>query len=259
MINFLSIISDVLFVFLIVSSTIFGLSFAVKFYMIITVKKVVRESSKNLENIVRNEKISNCELAIKKHINKYVLHSKISKKNGSIRRANKVRKLFKIKQKDLIDNGESLKDISLSLIKSISSEFEGAGGYLNYSKNELIEMLKKLCVRLTAIFNSSGIIWLKTVKISSIVHVINLTKSIENLKGKTGLILASYFLDFCFFVSRFISPVGASKKLANNLLGDGLSSLIVSAVFNVVGKEWAVLCFEKERARLELKHDKKIA
>ena len=69
----------------------------------------------------------------------------------------------------------------------------------------------------------------------------------------------SYFLDFCFFISRFISPVGASKKLANNLLGDGLSSLIISAVFNVVGKEWAVLCFEKERARLELKPDKKIA
>ncbi len=259
MIDFLSLLSNVLYIFLIVSSIIFGLSFAVKFYMIITVKKVVRESSKNFEKIEQNEKISNCERLVKEHIDRYVSYSKISKKNNSIKRSNKVRKFFKKKQKSELLKEDTLKDISLSLIKSISAQFEGAGGYLNYSKNELIEMLKKLCTRLNAIFSSSGIIWLKTVKISSIVHIVELTKTIEKFKGKTGVVIASYFIDFCFFISRFISPVGASKKLANNLLGDGLSSLIISAVFNVVGKEWAVLCYEKELARSELKSSKKIA
>lgn len=259
MIDFLSSLSSVLYVFLIVSSILFGFSFSIKCYAVITVKKIVRESSKNFDKIADNAKISNCEYTINEHIEWYQLYAKTAKKNKAIKRRNKIRKLFLLREKPLIEIDGGIKDISVSLVKNISSHFEGAGGYLNYSKNEIIEMLKTLSVRLNDIFSSSGVIWLKTIKISTVIQVVEITKSIEKIKGKVGVVLVSYLLEFCFFISRFFSPVGASKKLANNLLGDGLSSLIVSAVFNVVGKEWAVLCFEKERARLELKPDKKIA
>ncbi|MBQ3235420.1 MAG: hypothetical protein IJA97_04605 [Clostridia bacterium] len=259
MLEFLSIISDVLFVFFIVSSVVFGLSFAVRFYAIKTVKKVIRESDKNFDKCVDIEKSSTCETLVSEHIERYLLYAEQERRANKAKKANKIRKLFSVKQKEEVHSEDKLKDISLSLLKSISSVFEGGGGYLNYSKNEIIDMLKKLCSRLNAIFDASGIIWLKTVKISSIVHIISLTKTIEKFKGKTLVLLACYVIDFCLFISRFISPVGASKKLVSSVMADNFSSLIVTAVFTVVGKEWAVLCAEKERSRLKLKNDKKVA
>lgn len=259
MIEFLSTISDILFVLLIVSSVLFGLSFAVRFYVINTVKKIVRESDKNFDEYVKNEENFKCKSTVSSHVERYTLFAEAQAKNNKIKRRNKIRKIFHLKQKPELDVSDSLKDISLSLVKDVSSNFEGAGGYLNYSKNELIVMLKKLCERLNVIFDKSGIIWLKTVKISTIVQVIAFTKNIEKFKGKTAVIIITSIIDFCFFVSRFFSPVGASKKLVNSVMDSSFSTLITTASFNVVGKEWAVLCAEKERSRLALNSDKKVA
>ena len=259
MIEFLTVLSDILFVFLIVSSVVFGLSFAVKIYLLKTVKKVIRESDKNFDNCVENDKSSMCETIVSNHVERYLVYAEKERLAKKRENSNKIRKVIRLKEKEVTHSEDTLKDISLSLIKSISSEFEGAGGYLNYSKNELFEMLKKLCSRLNAIFDSSGIIWLKTVKISSIAHLIALTKNIEKFKGKTGILILSYFLEFCFFISRFISPVGASKKLVSNVMSNTFSSLTVTAIFTVVSKEWAVLCAEKERSRLKSKSNKKVA
>jgi hypothetical protein len=145
------------------------------------------------------------------------------------------------------------------MLKQTSSVFEGKEGYLNYSKNELFSMLKMLFKRVKVILDSSKVIWLKSIKISSIVQIISLSKSIENFTGKTSVILTSYLLEFMFTVSSLINPVSAGKKLTNKILSDSFSTALAKTIITIIGKEWAVLCYEKHVARLQLQESKKIA
>lgn len=259
MIEFLNVLSTVIYVVFIVSSVLFGFSIAVKIYVIKVAKKIVNESGKNYENIEDFYSNKRCEKIISKHVLRYDNYANIEKKNLKIKRGNKVKKFFRLKERELLIQEDSLKDIFLSLFSEISNCFEGAGGYLNYSKNEIISMLKALVKRLNAICLSSDVIWLKTVKISSLAHVISITKSFENFKGKTPIIILSYVLEFTFFISRIFSPVSAGKFLASNIMGNSFNSLLMSAVFNVIGREWAVLCYQKQCSRREKSSGKKVA
>ncbi|MBR3804923.1 MAG: hypothetical protein IKJ14_06230 [Clostridia bacterium] len=259
MIDFLSIVSNVLFVTLVLSSIVFGISFSAKIFAVKTVKNLVRESDRIYDNIGDIEKTSRCDIIVKNKIEKYLLYHETARKNKKINRRNKIRKFFRLKEIKPIELNLSIKQLSLSLLKEVTAVFEGAGGYLNYSKNEFISMLKTLIKRLDLIFESSGVIWLKTLKISTALHFVDVARSVSKFKGKTFVVIVSAFFEFCFFISRFISPVGASKKLANNVFSNSFSSLLVSSVFNIAMKEWAVLCYEKEKSRLDKKSFKKVA
>lgn len=259
MTEFLTVLSKIIYVFFIISSVLFGLSVAIRIYVMNTAKKIVKESNKNFGKIGDLEMISKCNSVVEEHICRYVSFSESAKLKAKAERRNKVKKFLKLKQKKVEDDKDSLKDISLSLFREISNCFEGSGGYLNYSKNEIISMLKKLTLRLNAIFVSSDVIWLKTLKISSIARLITFTKNIEKFKGKTPVIILSYALEFAFSVSRILSPVSASKLLADNLVSSSFNSLLVSSVFTIVGKEWAVLCYEKQQSRLARLSGKKVA
>ena len=253
--QFLSVLADVVFIFFIISSVVFGLSFSVKLYAINMVKKIIKASDENFENCVDNAKITSINKIVDAHLERYVIYSEKSKR----KRKKKSAKINLDSNGAPLEKEDDIKVITLSLIKSISADFEGAGGYLNYSKNEIIEMLKKLCSRLNHIFDSSGVIWLKTIKISSVIHLIDFTRTIGKFKGKTSVIIISKIMALCFFLSSFISPVGASKKILSKFMASNLSSLLVTAIFNVIGKEWAVLCAEKERLRLSQNSGKKVA
>ncbi len=259
MIEFLNVLSIIIYVFFIVSSVLFGFSIAVKIYVLNVAKKIVNESGKNYENIEDFYPNKMCEKIISKHALRYDNYAKIEKRNLKIKRVNKVRKFFRLKELNILSQNDSLKEISLSLFSEISNCFEGAGGYLNYSKNEIISMLKVLVKRLNAICLSSNVIWLKTIKISSLAHVVSITKSFENFKGKTPIIILSYVLEFTFLISRIFSPISAGKFLANNIMSNSFSSLLISSVFTVIGREWAVLCYQKQCSRREKLSGKKVA
>ena len=259
MIEFLNVLSIIIYVVFIVSSVLFGFSIAVKIYVLNVAKKIVNESGKNYENIEDYYSSKMCEKIISKHALRYDNYANIEKKNLKIKRGNKVRKFFKLKERNLLSQNDSLKDISISLFSEISNCFEGSGGYLNYSKNEIISMLKVLVKRLNAICLSSNVIWLKTIKISSLAHVVSITKNFEKFKGKTSIIILTYVLEFAFFLSRIFSPASASKLLANNLMGNTFKSLLISSVFSVIGREWAVLCYQKQCSRREKSSGKKVA
>ena len=249
MLNFLTVLSNVLYVFFIVSAITFGISLAVKTLLIKTVKKINKESDKNFGKISDIEEKSKCEEIILSLTERYVEHSENVKKIKGLKRKNRVRKFLKLKEYQIPEQTDTAKDIFISTFKDISSCFELSGGYLNLSKNELLFMLRALTERVEKILKSSDVIWLKTIKIPFYVEAVKLYSSIEKFKLKPSVIIVSYLINFCLSVSRFISPVGATKKLAGSVFDDSFSSLLTSTVISVVGKEWAVLCFEKEQNR----------
>ena len=247
--EFLLVVSDVAYVFFVISAIVFGVSVAVKLLLIKTVKKISRESDKNFDNIEDNEEKSAVLKTIEDLTLRYSKYQEEASKNKKLNRKNTVRKSLKISTYSVSEAEDNLKEIYLSLFKDISCCFEGSGGYLNLSKNEILTMLRALADRTQKILSSSDIIWLKTIKIPFYIEVVKLYTSIEKFKSKPSVILITYFIDFCLAVSRFISPVGATKKLAGSLFDDNFSQLLTSTVISVVGKEWAVLCYEKAKQR----------
>ena len=259
MIDFFTALSDILYVFLIVSSVLFGASVAGKILVIKTLKNTIKESDKNFDKIEDNQISSKLQNEVNLALERYLIYSQQLRKNAKIIRGNKVKKFLGLTQNKEIEVDDNLKDIFLSLFKQTSSVFEGSEGYLNYSKNELISMLKSLCNRLGKILDSSKVIWFKSIKISTIVQIISLSKFIEDLTNKTSVIATSYVLEFMFFVASLFSPVSAGKKLTNKILGDSFSSTLAKTIITIIGKEWAVLCYEKHLSRMASLENKKIA
>lgn len=249
MADFLSSLSSVINVLFIVSAIAFGVSLAVKTLLIQTVKKINKESSKNFDKISDFEIKSNCENAINDLVVRYVNHTQQVQKITSDIKKNKVRKFLKLKEYKVDVVTDNLKDIFLSLFRDVSYKVDGKGGYLNFSKNELFSMVRELLDRVEKILDSSKVIWLKTIKISSFVEAVKIYGSIEKFTSKPSVILFTYAVNFCLAVSKFFSPIGATKKLAGTVLNDSFSSILATTVISVVGKEWAVLCYEKELSR----------
>lgn len=259
MMEFFGVLSKVIYIFFIVSSVLFGLSVAIKFYVMKVAKNIVDESDKNYDKIGDYCLSDKCDKIIKQHALRYDEFAQTEKKNLKIKKQNKVRKFFGLKERSSIEQTDSLKSISLSLFIEISNCFDCSGGYLNYSKNEIISILKVFIERLNSIFRSSNVIWLKIIKISTLAHIISATKSIEQFKNKTSVIIISAILEFAFSISKILSPVSAGKLLAKNLISSSFSSLLISSTFAVVGKEWAVLCYQKQVLRQGKSGGKKVA
>lgn len=247
--EFLSVLSTVFNVLFIVSAITFGISLAVKTLLIQTVKKINKESSKNFDKISDFEIKSNTLSSINSLTVRYVNHSQEVQEIKRTNRKNKVRKLLKLKEYKVGEKTDNIKDIFLSLFKVVSYKVDGKGGYLNFSKNELFSMIRELLDRVETILDSSKVIWLKSVKISSFIEIVKIYGSIEKFTSKPSVILVTYLINFCLSVSKFFSPIGATKKLAGSVLDDSFSSILATTVISVIGKEWAVLCYEKELSR----------
>lgn len=250
--EFLSSISSILNVLFIVSAVTFGVSFAVKILLIKTVKNINEESYKNFDTITDFETKSNLLFAIDSIKKRYVLHNEEVAKFKKVTKQNKIRRIFKIKEKELPIVSDNLKDIFLSLFNDVSYKIDGSGGYLNFSKNELFSMIRSLLDRFEKILNASDVIWLKTVKIPFFIEAVKIYGSVEKFTSKPSVILVTYILNFFLAITRFFSPVGATKKLAGTIVDDSFSSLLASTVISVVGKEWAVLCYQKAISRDEM-------
>ena len=249
--DFLVVLSNIFNVLFIISAVTFGVSLAVKTLLIETVKKINKESSKNFEKIENNEVKATCLSVIDCLRVRYVNHSQEVEDIKKLNKLNKVRKFLKLKEYKTTEPSDNLKAIFISLFKDVSFVFDGEGGYLNFSKNELFTMMRTLVDRIGKILDSSNVIWLKTIKIPFYVEVVKIYGSIEKFASKPSVILATYIINFCLAVSRFFSPIGATKQLADSVLDDSFSSILASTVISVVGKEWAVLCYEKDKSRIE--------
>ncbi len=247
--EFIFIITSIINVLFVISAVTFGISLAVKTLLIKTVKNINEESYKNFDTISDFETKSNLLYEIDALKNRYVKHVDEVAKFKKVTRQNKVRRIFKIKEKQLPEISDNLKDIFQSLFSGVSYKIDESGGYLNFSKNELFAMARTLLERFEKILDASNVIWFKTVKIPFYVEAIKLYGSIEKFTSKPGVILTIYLLNFFIAVSRFFSPVSATKKLAGTIVDDSFSSLLASTVISVVGKEWAVLCYQKALSR----------
>lgn len=252
MLDFLQVVSNVAYVFFIISAIVFGISFAVKFLIINTVKKVNAESVKNFEKIEDINKKSKSLQIINRLNLRYVNYLDESRVIKKIKRRNKVRALFKLKQKKVPVASDNLKDVFLSLFKDLSECYEGSGGYLNFTKNEILDLSRKLNKRLGELVDSSGVIWLKSIKISFFVEAIKLYGNFEKFKAKPSVIIVTGILNFLFAITRFFSPVSATKKLAGNIMNDNFITVITSAIISIVGQELSSLLYEKEKSRQKL-------
>lgn len=245
--EFLEVFSSVSYVLFIVSSIMLGVSFAVKTLVVSTIKKINAESSKNFDKIEDNKLKSGLKAVFKKTELRYAYYCDKALKIKKTARKNKVRSFFRLVPLEIEDNSGEFKDIFLSLIKEISVLVNGDGGYLNFSKNELFSMLKTLLLRLKILIDSLDIIWLKSVKIPFIIQVLKGYTELEKFKGKTLVIIVTGLLNFTFSVTRFFSPVGATKNLMNATYSENFSKTLAKAIIEVVGNEWAYLCFEKRK------------
>ena len=239
-------------VLFIVSAVTFGISLAVKTLLIKTVKNINEESYKNFDTFADFETKFNLLFEIEEVKKRYVKHTEEVAKFKRVERSNKVRSIFKIKEKQLPQINDDLKDIFLSLFSGVSYKVNGDGGFLNFSKNELFSMTRTLLDRVEKILNASDVIWLKTIKIPFYIEAIKLYSSIEKFTSKPSVILITITLNFFMTITRFFSPVSATKKLAGSIVDDSFSSLLASTVISVIGKEWAVLCYQKALSRGEV-------
>lgn len=247
--EFLEVFSTVSYIFFIISAVTFGVSLAVKTLVTSTIKKLNAESDKNFDKIEENDKKLECEGVIKKAFKRYSDYCDLATERKKIIKNNKLRGTLKLPLKNEPEISDNVKDIFLSLIKDVSFAVNNQGGYLNFSKNELFSMLKTLMQRLKVLIDSLDIVWLKTIKIPLIIYVLKIYSDFEKFKGKTAVLITVYLLNFAFTITNLISPVGATKKLANNISSDNFSKTLAKAIIEVVGKEWAYLCFEKQKAQ----------
>ena len=242
------------YTFLIVSSVIFGISIGVNIWLSNTVKNVQKEVDKNFSKIDDLEKSKIIENAINKaklDFNNYV---KISKKIERIKKRNKIRKFFKLKEKLLPVNPYDVKLIFNELLLGVYYPFEEDGdeyrGYLSFTEKEIFNVLKSLNKRLGEIFLSSKIVWLSSIKISFIVECVMLSKQIMNFKNKIWVSIILTLLNFFMWFGKLLSPTAISKYYVKSISGDSLNSLLYSTAVEVIGKELAVI-YKEQRFTLE--------
>ena len=109
----------------------------------------------------------------------------------------------------------------------------------------MFSVITLLRQRLTNIVDSSGIFWLKSVNISTFVVALNIYKSVENFKNKVWVIVIVWFIDFCLWFGRVISPHAITKYFLKEFAFDDLSVLVSKALVEVCGKELAYIYYQK--------------
>lgn len=237
------------YVLLIITSVFFGISIAVNLWLSSTVKNVQKEVDKNYKKIDNEEQRIVLDRAIyraKQDFNEYLASAKKIKK---IENRNKIRKVFKLKQKSVPKNEYDVKLIFNELLKGIYFPFDNGDknfrGYLSFTEREIFNILKALNKRLEEIFSSSKIIWLSSIKISFIAECIFYYKKFENIKNKVWVVILLNVINFFMWFGKLLSPTALSKYYIKSISGDSLSSLLYTTAVEIVGKELAVIYKEQ--------------
>ena len=260
MTEFLIFFGKITYVTLIISSVIFGISIAVDLWINVTIKNINKETDFNFGKI-KDEETKNLVISKIDNANtKFVDFLKESKKIDKQKTRNKIRKFFKLKEKKVDKTTLNAKDILIELAKGVYEPFSNVNGvnrgYLSFTEEEIFTTLKLLIERVEKIFNSSNVIWLKTLKVSTLLQIYNVRGAIKNnLFITVSLSLINFFMWF----GRVFSPVSISKYFLKTINSQNLSGLISYSVVNILGKELAVLYKENRLKSESLTKENKIA
>lgn len=239
--EFLNVFSVVSFVILIITSVITGFSLAINLLVNVVIKKINACVDKNYLSI-ESDKREKCNEIIYK-VNE--LLSKYVKQNNKIKKvanANKIRKIFKIKEKQLPENETSFKGIIGVIIEDTSKVFYNSSEpHLKFSEVEIYKIILTLKNRIKEILSSTGIIWLKQIPLSFVMICINLYGKIDAVKNKPFVLLIFKIVDFCLKFTKLISPMGVSKIAIKSINDDGLNSAITSMLSSLIVKELSVI------------------
>ena len=254
MIEFLNAMAPVFYIFLIVSSVVFGVSQAVNLWLVKTVNKIRKEVNKNYSNSLSDSERVQVELAINTAKSDYVRFNVVNAKNKKIKRKNKINKFFKLNEKPLIDSGVDLKGVFVNLVKELYIPFSVVNGvergYLNFTKNEIFSILRTLTFRVNEIFSKSGVSWIKYVKVSFIVGCIHIYKIADNFFEKLWVLIIFKMLNFFIWFGRLFNVASISKFYIKSLSNQSLEYVIYNLVIEIIGKELAVI-YKNERNSLE--------
>lgn len=245
--SFINILSNIIFIFLVFSSLLFGFSVAVNLLVKKAIKNVLKESNKNFLKIQDAKKrketlkfISEGKKDFQNYVNYYTCVKKIKKTNS-------IRKIFKIKEKQIPSYDKRLKTIINDLLKGVSKPFLNEDeGYLSFSERQIFSILKTLRERIEKILTSTKIVWLRSVKISFIAYCFYVYGVIEDFNKRPFMALSYTILDFLFKFGRMFSFSNLSKRYLMDATSNSLSSLMVKTILEILGKELAVIYFEKQ-------------
>ena len=246
----LAVVSKVSYVALIVFSVVFGISLAVRVLVVKTIKSIVKESDKNFDKIGDNDKKIASREIIENSKKEYLLYLSEVKKNQ------------KQKGKTSYENAPLTKDgkhVFLDLIKNCANVYTEGESFLSFSLNETFEILRILVGRIKSILCATNLFFLRYLKLSLLMELMSLYRYTENFKQRRDVKIALAIINFCMAVSTIFSPVGASKKLINSIVGGETSLLISHAIIEVVGKEVCYIYYEKSFKNHELQKTKEIA
>lgn len=254
--DLLLIIGKVSFIVLIVMSVLFGMTIAVQTFLSVSIKRILKNSRENFDKIADTNAKKECLKIIEQSKTEIVELLDINAKTKKLERKNKIKKAFNGKEKTIEVSALNAKDVFLDLFKSTASVFSYYGGrergYLSFTEREIFSVIKLLRQRLEEIVDSSKIFWLKSVNISTFIIALNLYKSFENFKNKTGVIITIWLLDFFLWFGRVFSPHAITKYFLNEFAFDDLSVLIAKALVEVCGKELAYIYYQKSTLKEKL-------
>lgn len=237
------------FIFLIVMSVIFGVSVGMRKYIASVIKKVRKNSDVNYKKLTADE-AEVCNAAISKAKSDYLIFLKEGKVRKKLEKRNKIRKVFRLKEKPLPEKSLQMKEILVTLAGGVAEPFLGykgkkKRGFLSFSEREIFTVLKTLKIRLKEILDSTDIEYLKDVKISFVLNCVGIVGKFGKIKNNGIYILGFKIVNFFLWFTRFLSPTGVGKYLVNDISGDNLQTLIADAFIDIIGKELAVIYKEK--------------
>lgn len=237
------------FVFLIVMSVIFGVSVGMRKYIASVIKKVRKNSDVNYKKLT-DEETEVCNVAISEAKKEYDVFLKESKKIKKFENRNKIRKIFRLKEKPIPEKSVQIKEIIVTLAGGVAEPFLGyrgkkKRGFLSFSEREIFTVLKTLKIRLKEILDSADVEYLKDVKISFVLNIVGFAGKFGKIKDNGIYVLGFKTVNFFLWFTRFLSPTGIGKYLVNDISGDNLQTLIADAFIDIVGQELAVIYKEK--------------
>lgn len=248
MTEFLAVAGKAAYVIFIIGSVLFGISIAVNVYAQSVIRRLMKSTEQNFAKIESAEDKAVCVAAIDRFKEKFLNGAEINAKNKKIKKRNKIRQLFKKPAVNLLPPPD-YKGYCKELLQSVSAPFldydKKERGYLSLTEREIFAILEELKTRLKDILDSSGVPWLKTVKISFLAQCLSVYGAFEKVKGKPLITLAFALTDFFLWFSRLFSPAGVGKYIVKNAFGGSLSSLVVCALSEIAGKEVAAIYYRK--------------
>lgn len=253
--EFLTFFTNFTYILFIVGCLFYGISIGVNLY----VKSVIRKIDKNTNlrfNKIEDETSKNlCLQSIKSAQIQYLTYLEECNKRKKQIKKNKILSLFSKKTKRVNDVEKPIKssEIFIDLAKNMASPFSfyenKERGYLSFTEREIFAVLEEFRLRLLDIINSSNVIWLKGVKISFLLECWNLYDGAIQIKNKPLMLLVISIIDFFLWFSKVLSPAGMSKFIISRAMGSSLSSLLSLSIIDVVGKELAVIYYEKSKIK----------